>query len=110
MQTQKLAKQLRDAYENRMACSPLRNVIGMEDLETAYAIQAINNDLLIEKGARITGRKVGLTSKVVQKQLGVDQPDFGILLDSMEVLNGDSISMKELMQPKVEAEIADAAW
>jgi 2-keto-4-pentenoate hydratase len=106
MQIQKLAKQLRDAYENRTACTPLRNVIGVEDLETAYAIQTVNNDLLIEKGARVTGRKIGLTSKAVQEQLGVDQPDFGILLDTMEVLNGDSISVTELMQPKVEAEIA----
>lgn len=103
---QKLAKQLREAYETRTACTPLRDVIGLEDLATAYAIQDVNNQLLIQNGARITGRKIGLTSKVVQAQLGVDQPDFGILLDSMEVLNGDSISMKELMQPKVEAEIA----
>lgn len=106
MQIQKLAQQLRDAHENRIACSPLREVIGLEDLETAYAVQAVNNNLLIEKGARVTGRKIGLTSKVVQAQLGVDQPDFGILLDTMEVLNGDSISMSKLMQPKVEAEIA----
>jgi 2-keto-4-pentenoate hydratase len=103
---EKLAQQLRTAYETRTACSPLRNEIGIEDLETAYKIQAINNDLLIEKGARVTGRKIGLTSKVVQAQLGVDQPDFGLLLDTMEVLNNDSISMSELMQPKVEAEIA----
>jgi 2-keto-4-pentenoate hydratase len=106
MQIQKLAKQLRDAYENRTACPPLRDVIGVEDLETAYVIQSINNDLLIQKGARVTGRKIGLTSKAVQEQLGVDQPDFGVLLDTMEVLNGDSISIAELMQPKVEAEIA----
>lgn len=103
---EKLAQQLRTAYETRTACSPLRNEIGIEDLDLAYKIQAINNDLLIQKGARVTGRKIGLTSKAVQAQLGVDQPDFGILLDTMEILNGDSISMKELMQPKVEAEIA----
>lgn len=103
---EKLAKQLRTAYATRTACPPLRDIIGLEDLETAYQIQAINNDLLIEKGARIVGRKIGLTSKVVQQQLGVDQPDFGVLLNTMEVLNNDSISIKELMQPKVEAEIA----
>lgn len=106
MQIEKLAKQLRDAYENRTACSPLREVIGVEDLDTAYAIQALNNDLLIQKGARVTGRKIGLTSVAVQEQLGVNQPDFGILLDTMEVLNGGSISVSELMQPKVEAEVA----
>ncbi|MGB0862950.1 MAG: 2-keto-4-pentenoate hydratase [Saprospiraceae bacterium] len=101
-----LAQQLRDAYSTRTACEPLRTTIGVEDLEMAYAIQDLNNQLLIKKGARVTGRKIGLTSKAVQAQLGVDQPDFGILLDTMEVLNGDSIAMSELMQPKVEAEIA----
>jgi len=101
-----LAKQLRDAYQNRQACAPLRDIIGIEDIETAYAIQNINNKLRLDAGARMTGRKIGLTSKAVQKQLGVDQPDFGMLLNTMEVLNGDTIAMSELMQPKVEAEIA----
>lgn len=103
---QKLAEQLRNAYATRTACPPLREVIGVEDLKTAYAIQELNNSLLIEKGARIVGRKIGLTSKAVQKQLGVDQPDYGALLNTMEVLNGDWISVSELMQPKAEAEIA----
>ena len=101
-----LAKQLREAYATRTACSPLRDIIGMEDLASAYAIQEVNNSLLIKAGARVVGRKIGLTSKAVQAQLGVDQPDFGILLNTMEVLNNDSISVKELMQPKAEAEIA----
>lgn len=101
-----LAEQLRNAHENRQPCPPLRDVIGLEDLETAYAIQAINNQKKIDKGARIVGRKIGLTSKAVQVQLGVDQPDFGILLNTMEVLNNNSISISEMMQPKVEAEIA----
>lgn len=106
MTAQHYAKILRTAYAERTTCSPLRDEIGVENLDFAYEIQAINNDLLIQKGARVTGRKIGLTSEAVQKQLGVDQPDFGILLDTMEVLNGGSISMSELMQPKVEAEIA----
>jgi 2-keto-4-pentenoate hydratase len=101
-----LAKQLREAYATRTACSPLRDIIGMEDLASAYAIQEVNNNLLIKGGARVVGRKIGLTSKAVQAQLGVDQPDFGILLNTMEILNNDSISVKELMQPKAEAEIA----
>lgn len=101
-----LAKQLRNAYTTRTACPPLRDIIGMEDLTGAYQIQALNNNLQVEKGARVVGRKIGLTSKAVQQQLGVDQPDFGVLLNTMEILNNDSISMKELMQPKVEAEIA----
>ena len=72
----------------------------------AYAIQNINTQHRLNNGARIVGKKIGLTSKVVQTQLAVSQPDFGILFDDMEVLNGMSISVKELMQPRVEAEIA----
>ncbi len=102
----KLAAILREAYANRSPCAPLREVIGVDDLETAYAVQELNISHRKAKGARVVGRKIGLTSKVVQKQLGVDQPDFGILLDTMEVLNNDSISVKELMQPKAEGEIA----
>lgn len=106
MNATELATELREAYANRRPCKPLRENIGTDNLDLAYEVQAINNNLLIEKGARVTGHKIGLTSKAVQEQLGVDQPDFGILLDTMEVLNGDSISMSKLMQPKVEAEIA----
>ena len=106
MTAQDYAKILRTAYAERTACSPLRDTIGIENLDLAYKIQAINNKLLLQNGSRITGRKIGLTSKVVQEQLDVDQPDFGMLLNTMEILNGDSIAMSELMQPKVEAEIA----
>ncbi len=101
-----LAQKLRDAYLTKTPCRPLREVIGVEDLQKAYAIQEINNQRLLANGARITGRKIGLTSKAVQKQLGVDQPDFGLLFNTMEVLNNDTISVKELMQPKAEGEIA----
>jgi len=103
---QQLAQQLRTAYETRTPIAPLRDIIGVEDLTTAYTIQEINNQTLINNGARVVGRKIGLTSKAVQNQLGVDQPDYGSLLNTMEILNGDSISMNELMQPKAEAEIA----
>lgn len=106
MTAQDYAQILRVAYENRTPCSPLREQIGVNDVELAYQIQAINNQILIQNGANITGHKIGLTSKAVQEQLGVDQPDFGMLLDTMEVLNGGTIQMSELMQPKVEAEIA----
>ena len=106
MTAQDYAKILRVAYEKRIPCPPLREQIGVNDVELAYQIQAINNQILIQNGASITGHKIGLTSKAVQEQLGVDQPDFGMLLDTMEVLNGGTIQMSELMQPKVEAEIA----
>ncbi len=100
------AEKLRNAYANRQAITPLREEIGIDDINFAYQIQQINTDLKLANGARITGKKIGLTSLAVQKQLGVDQPDFGILFNDMEVLNGLSVSMSKLMQPKAEAEIA----
>ena len=101
-----IAEQLRNASETGQLIPPIRDIIGLEDLKSAYDIQTQNINLRIAAGARIVGRKIGLTSKVVQKQLGVDQPDFGALLDTMEVLNGDEIPWNELHQPKAEAEIA----
>ncbi|MFT4760415.1 MAG: 2-keto-4-pentenoate hydratase [Paraglaciecola sp.] len=100
------AKRLREAAQKRITCDPIRNLIGELDVEKAYAIQEINTALRIAKGGKIVGRKIGLTSPAVQKQLGVDQPDFGMLWADTEVWNNGEISMQELMQPKVEAEIA----
>lgn len=100
------AEKLRNAYKNRTVIPPLRKEIGIEDIDFAYTIQQINTDFKLAQGARITGKKIGLTSLAVQKQLGVDQPDFGILFNDMEALNGLSISVADLMQPKAEAEIA----
>jgi len=100
------AQRLRDASEQGISCEPIRNLIGITDLESAYAIQEVNAAIRIAGGARVVGSKIGLTSKAVQSQLGVDQPDFGMLWNDTEILNGDSISIKQLMQPKAEAEIA----
>ncbi len=105
MTTVQYAEALRTASQTKVAIAPLRDS-GLTDLGQAYDIQNINTQLRLDSGARIVGKKIGLTSKAVQKQLGVDQPDFGILFDEMEVLNGSSISIQKLMQPKAEAEIA----
>jgi 2-keto-4-pentenoate hydratase len=60
----------------------------------------------LTSGATVVGRKIGATSEAVQNQLGVDQPDFGYLLDDMDVSHQDPISMRTLLQPRVEAEVA----
>ncbi len=101
-----IASQLRNAIKIEAPIKPIRDIIGIEDIETAYAIQRVNTQHRISKGARVVGKKIGLTSKAVQAQLGVDQPDYGMLFNTMEVLTGDTIPWNELMQPKVEAEIA----
>jgi len=100
------ANRLWEAENTKVACDPVRDLIGVTDLETAYAIQQINSQKRIQNGARVVGHKIGLTSRAVQTQLGVDQPDFGLLWNDREIENGGELSVKELMQPKAETEIA----
>jgi 2-keto-4-pentenoate hydratase len=94
------------AQETRTPCAPVRDLIGTEDLDAAYAVQRGVVERRLASGAVVVGRKIGATSKAVQDQLGVDQPDFGYLLDDMDVSAHDPISMAGLLQPRVEAEVA----
>lgn len=75
------------------------------DLDTAYEIQQANVRRALARGDVRVGHKIGLTSLAMQKQLGVDSPDFGILLGSMQVPNGGTADQL-LLQPRIEAEIA----
>jgi 2-keto-4-pentenoate hydratase len=100
------AMRLREADLKKAVCKPVRDLIGAKDLNAAYAVQQLNTQLRIDSGAKVVGHKIGLTAPVVQQQLGVDQPDFGLLWDDKEISNGGHISVSDLMQPKAEAEIA----
>lgn len=99
------AVRLRDAYQGQPV-TPVRERYSAATIADAYAIQSFNTDYWMRKGRVPVGAKIGLTAKVVQKQLGVDQPDFGVLFADMEVLNGDTVPSGALLQPKVEAEVA----
>lgn len=103
---QDAAERLHRAAESGTPCAPVRDLIGEVDVELAYAVQKLNSGLRVKSGAGIVGHKIGLTSTVVQQQLGVSQPDFGLLYDECEVMNGGILSCAKVMQAKVEAEIA----
>jgi 2-keto-4-pentenoate hydratase len=94
------------ALETRVPCAAVRDLIGTDDLPAAYAVQQGLVQRRLATGATVVGRKIGATSEAVQRQLGVDQPDFGYLLDEMDVSSEDPISMRRLLQPRVEAEVA----
>ncbi|MHB9757110.1 2-keto-4-pentenoate hydratase [Streptomyces sp. BYX5S] len=100
------AGRLLRAAADRVPCAPVRDLIGSDDVKAAYAVQELITAHHLEAGGRVTGRKIGLTSPAVQRQLGVDQPDFGVLFDDMSVEDGASVAVGTLLQPKVEAEIA----
>lgn len=99
------AARLAVASASGRPCRPVRDLIG-DDADLAYAVQAAGIAARTSGGARIVGRKVGLTSAAVQAQLGVDQPDFGVLLDVMQVSAGGTVPHGVLLQPRIEAEVA----
>lgn len=107
---QKVADLLWQAEMSRQVCTPVRDQFSELDhramAAAAYDVQRINIARQVSEGRRVVGRKIGLTSKAVQRQLGVNSPDFGTLLDSMSVCDGEEIQVSRLMQPKVEAELA----
>lgn len=103
---QSAARALRDARVERRPIPPISLSHGIAGLEAAYAVAELNIRAQRESGSRVVGRKVGLTSKAVQQQLGVDQPDFGVLFDDMEFLHGQELPGGRLIQPKAEAEVA----
>lgn len=97
---------LTTAARTGVPCPPIRGLLGEHADLLAYAVQRLHVENALAAGRRVVGRKVGLTSAAVQRQLGVDRPDFGALLDDMAVPDGGSVPAGRLLQPKVEAEVA----
>lgn len=100
-----LAEQLRRAEADRVGLAPLTERCELSS-QDGYRIQAINTAHRIQAGQRIVGRKVGLTSLAMQQQLGVDEPDFGVIFENMLIEDGAVLYVDQLVAPRVEAEIA----
>jgi 2-keto-4-pentenoate hydratase len=101
------ADRLWDAGTTGMPCAPVRDLIPAHAADDAYRVQQHNVDRIIaERGWRVCGRKIGLTAPAVQAQLGVDQPDFGALFAELCHGDGEEVPTGELLQPRVEAEVA----
>lgn len=103
---QKAADILWESANNKEVVPPVRTIITATDIDAAYQVQQVNIERRVARGEHIVGKKIGLTSFAVQEQLGVDQPDYGMLFNTTEVANGGTLAFEEMMQPKAEAEIA----
>lgn len=100
-------RQLQTAARTGVACAPVRDLIGgAAAVDSAYAVQSALVAARVAAGARIVGRKIGLTAPVVQQQFGIDQPDYGVLTADMEVAPDGVIPVGATLQPRCEAEIA----
>ena len=102
---QKAADILWEAHNTKRTVPPVREIISADNIDAAYATQEINVKRRLASGEKVVGKKIGLTSFAVMEQLGVDQPDYGVLFNTMEV-QGGKLAYSELVQPKAEAEIA----
>ncbi|WNZ07382.1 fumarylacetoacetate hydrolase family protein [Streptomyces sp. 11x1] len=100
------ARRLATALDEGRPVSPVRDLLGEHDIAAAYAVQQALTRRRLAAGALVAGRKIGLTSPAVQQQLGVDQPDFGVLFADMDVSGLPEVPSGRLLQPKAEAEIA----
>jgi 2-keto-4-pentenoate hydratase len=101
------AEDLFAAREDGVGIAPVRHRLPAKDLIAAYAVQRLNNQRYSDAGHLRVGRKIGLTSEAVQRQLGVDRPDFGVLFDFMDYGMPDRLlSVSRLIAPRIEAEFA----
>jgi 2-keto-4-pentenoate hydratase len=104
-----IAMRLDTAWQTHTPIPPITESDGITDVATAYAIQTHWTNMRLERGEKIVGRKIGLTSKAIQTQLGVSEPDYGNLWQSSfyEAKDGKvNISADEFLQPRIEGEVA----
>jgi 2-keto-4-pentenoate hydratase len=105
-QISEAAGSLIQAARELKAITPLTDSYPELTLDDAYRVQQVTIESKLDAGARVVGKKIGLTSPAMQQMFGVNEPDYGQLLDTMLVLNGEGVAASKLLQPRIEGEIA----
>jgi 2-keto-4-pentenoate hydratase len=100
-----IADELLEAERTKQGIAPITERYADLDVTDAYEIQLEVLRRKLAEGRQVIGKKVGLTSAAMQKMLGVDEPDYGHLLDDMQVADGEVVDVSSMLSPKVEAEI-----
>ena len=98
--------ELFNALRNASTVPPLTERESDITIHDAYAISLRILEQRLEQGEKVIGKKIGVTSAAVQNMLGVHQPDFGYLTDTMQVANGSVVKIADnMIQPRAEGEI-----
>ncbi|MDE3075470.1 MAG: 2-keto-4-pentenoate hydratase, partial [Chloroflexota bacterium] len=105
-QRQEAADRLLAAERSRAPIDPLTELYPGIQVGDAYDVQLRVIKSKLAGGARVAGKKIGLTAKVMQQWLGIDTPDYGHLLNTMAVPDGGALPGGELLQARVEVELA----
>ncbi|MBH5318317.1 2-keto-4-pentenoate hydratase [Paenibacillus sp. GSMTC-2017] len=100
-----LANELMEAETTKVAIAPFTERYSEMTVTDAYNVQLQVVKVKKAAGKTIIGKKVGLTSKAMQTMLNVNEPDYGHLLDDMEVADGGVVKVSEMVAPRIEAEI-----
>ncbi|MEE2652765.1 MAG: fumarylacetoacetate hydrolase family protein [Pseudomonadota bacterium] len=101
-----LGDELYNALRSQQSIAPLTEREPDITIDDAYYISLRMLNRRQEDGEKVVGKKIGVTSKVVQEMLGVHQPDFGFLTDAMTFANGAKVPVAgHLISPRAEAEI-----
>jgi 2-keto-4-pentenoate hydratase len=103
---EKAARLLSEAERTGIPCKPVRHILGHGDIAAAYAVQSITRQARLANGHEIAGWKIGATTEVIQKHFGLSHPEYGALFRSDRIPDNGTIRLGEIMQPKVEGEIA----
>src|SRR6201987_5369162 len=99
-----LAADLAQAERSREPIAPLTSAYPDSDVVDAYEIQLNNIRQRVAEGARVLGHKVGLSSLAMQQMMGVDEPDYGHLLNEMQVFEENPVEADRYLYPRVEGE------
>src|SRR5690554_1194735 len=105
MKKQEIANLLDQAAKNAQAVPQMAAENNMT-LEEAYDIQRMAIQLRVDRGEKITGYKLGFTSKAKMEQMGVHDLIWGILTDEMHITPGETVNLNRWIHPRAEPEIA----
>lgn len=102
---EQIADTLLEAERSKQAVPPITSQYSDLNVTEAYKVQLEILKRKLSDGRTVIGKKVGLTSQAMQKMLGVNEPDYGHLLDDMKIPHNGKVKVSDLLSPKIEAEI-----